>query len=711
MTKYVYFWLIKTLIFINVFSQTTIQNVPYFYQLNNSINPHGSCQNTTMAMLLKYLGGNIKPDDISLLYGTQTAQSVSGFVNIFNIEANRLSLPYTLSGTIYGSFSKMKQLLDKGQPVPTHGYFTSSGHVVLVVGYDATGYICHDLYGKWDQVYGSGNYVNTSTAGKYVKYSKSAFEYAVGVGGQLWMYEVNNFGNLTLSFPENNQRRVEIKPTLSWNAFSGAASYQLQMSLKSDFSSDVILNANINNSTFFKFVEQSLDYGVKYYWRVKPDNNSNWSSIWSFTTEPLQPIWVRSLSNNNIPSWFGENTERGLAYTNGKVYIVSRKDGAKIIALNALTGQEIGYLDVKNISGGTYVLNDIETAWDGKILACNLTTNSGEQPFKIYKWNNEFAEPELLISYNKNNYRLGDNFTVYGSLSSNAAIFAAAENSNKVLRWIIKNGDLISQTPTEINLDGITKIGSRPSVGPYGYGSSDDFYVNSNEMNPTLFSASGQMKGSISGSIVPKASTAIKTFVLDDKRYLAFFQTNNTPDDPNGQNIRIIDISKGSDQISENDVYSISPRLGNQSNPNQTGDFAYFADDKGNYVFYVLSTNNGIAAYWCKEAPLYKGGQISDLTTSEEKQQAVTMSSILCQNYPNPFNPTTFIKVNLPENDYIILKIYNILGKEIQTLANGCYKKGEYEFIFNAKDLSGGVYIYELKTRYNKIAKKMLLAK
>lgn len=708
------FFLIAILVVITkpCLSQTTIQNVPYYYQLYNSINPSGSCQNTSMAMLLKYLGGNVTPDDISSRYGTSLAQSVSGFVSVFNQEAQRLGLPYRLTGTLYGSFAKMKELIDKGQPVPTHGYFTSYGHVVLVVGYDQTGYICHDPYGKWDQVFASGNYINTSTAGKYVKYSKSAFEYAVGTGGQLWMYEVTNFGNVTLTFPENNQRRIAIDPVLSWNAFSGASSYHLQVSLKSDFSSDVIIdNSNITSASY-KVNSPYLLYGKKYYWRVKSNNAASWSTVYNFTTEPLQPLWNRSTLANNLPEWFSvNNTERGIAYTNGKVYVVTRKEGTKVKILNALTGNDIGELNITGISGGTFLLNDIESSWDGKLLACNLTTNSGEEPFKIYKWNSESSEPELFITYNVNDYRLGDNFTVYGSLANNAAIFAATENSNKVLRWRIQNGNLLSQTPDVITLSGITKIGSRPSVGPYGYSENDDFYINSNEMNPTLFSATGQNKGAISGAIVPKASTAIKTFVLNSKRYLAIFQTNNTPDDPNGQNIRIVDVTSGPNNISIEDIYSISPRLGNNSNPNQTGDFAYFADENGNYVFYVLATNNGIAAYWCKESPLYQGGELGGITHIDDEKNKAVSDFILFQNYPNPFNPSTTIKLQLNQDTYIKLIVYNVVGEVVEIVNEGYKAKGEYSFIFEAKNLPSGIYFYKLLFNNGQIMKKMILLK
>lgn len=90
----------------------------------------------------------------------------------------------------------------------------------------------------------------------------------------------------------------------------------------------------------------------------------------------------------------------------------------------------------------------------------------------------------------------------------------------------------------------------------------------------------------------------------------------------------------------------------------------------------------------------------------------------LNQAYPNPFNPSTKISYTLGETGYVILKIYNILGQEIETLINGVQNKGNHSIEFNAKDLSSGLYFYRLNvTRSNHPGKqftdtkKMLLVR
>jgi hypothetical protein len=90
----------------------------------------------------------------------------------------------------------------------------------------------------------------------------------------------------------------------------------------------------------------------------------------------------------------------------------------------------------------------------------------------------------------------------------------------------------------------------------------------------------------------------------------------------------------------------------------------------------------------------------------------VAESYSLGQNYPNPFNPSTQIKFSLLNKATITLKVYDILGKEVATLADGVHAEGVYTVTFDAKNLSAGMYIYTLRTSDGFVeTKKMLLLK
>jgi hypothetical protein len=88
----------------------------------------------------------------------------------------------------------------------------------------------------------------------------------------------------------------------------------------------------------------------------------------------------------------------------------------------------------------------------------------------------------------------------------------------------------------------------------------------------------------------------------------------------------------------------------------------------------------------------------------------------LFQNCPNPFNPITKIRFTIPpaasvRRTDIQLIIYDILGREIQTLVNGELKPGVYEVNFNAEKLSSGVYLYRIEAGDFIDSKKMVLIK
>lgn len=81
----------------------------------------------------------------------------------------------------------------------------------------------------------------------------------------------------------------------------------------------------------------------------------------------------------------------------------------------------------------------------------------------------------------------------------------------------------------------------------------------------------------------------------------------------------------------------------------------------------------------------------------------------LFQNYPNPFNPTTKISYSIPNPDFVTAKIYDMLGREIQTLVNEFQKTGTYSFNFDASKFSSGIYFYKLQVGNYVETKKMLL--
>lgn len=189
----------KSVTFTVVGSTTTSGciSVPYYFQYNNSINPSGSCQNTSVAMLLTHYGCTTTPDTISSAWGTSYAQSPAGLAEVFNSYASKCGIKQRLKAHTDGDTADVQALLAAGRPVIVHGYFTSYGHVLILTGYDGVEYCANDPAGRWKETFKGGYYSSTSTEGKGIKYDKSPTNQAINtLDGYtlypIWYHEVLN---------------------------------------------------------------------------------------------------------------------------------------------------------------------------------------------------------------------------------------------------------------------------------------------------------------------------------------------------------------------------------------------------------------------------------------------------------------------------------------------------------------------------------------
>jgi Secretion system C-terminal sorting domain len=130
----------------------------------------------------------------------------------------------------------------------------------------------------------------------------------------------------------------------------------------------------------------------------------------------------------------------------------------------------------------------------------------------------------------------------------------------------------------------------------------------------------------------------------------------------------------------------------------------------------VATTTNGDTVYvimFGSKAGVYTIQRfVKGSTSVNRNNEAVASTFTLGQNYPNPFNPTTNIKFSLPQASNISLKVYDVLGKEVATLAEGRFEAGSFTATFDAKQMNSGVYFYTLRTSTGFVqSSKMLLMK
>ena len=103
--------------------------------------------------------------------------------------------------------------------------------------------------------------------------------------------------------------------------------------------------------------------------------------------------------------------------------------------------------------------------------------------------------------------------------------------------------------------------------------------------------------------------------------------------------------------------------------------------------------------------------KINEATTGVKNKSELPGKFELFQNYPNPFNPTTRIQYTLAAEQFVSLKVYNTLGKEVKTLVNEEKSAGTYEVEFSSKYLPSGIYFYKITVGDFTQAKKMILLK
>jgi hypothetical protein len=83
----------------------------------------------------------------------------------------------------------------------------------------------------------------------------------------------------------------------------------------------------------------------------------------------------------------------------------------------------------------------------------------------------------------------------------------------------------------------------------------------------------------------------------------------------------------------------------------------------------------------------------------------------LSQNYPNPFNPATNIQFTIDTHELTILKVYDLLGREVSTLVNEEKKPGTYNVRFDGTGFASGMYFYRLQSGADVAVRKLILMK
>ena len=138
--------------------------------------------------------------------------------------------------------------------------------------------------------------------------------------------------------------------------------------------------------------------------------------------------------------------------------------------------------------------------------------------------------------------------------------------------------------------------------------------------------------------------------------------------------------------------------------------YDYFSGDS----IYVTNTQTEISLqpgefhiYTTVKLPTPEEGILLDVENTGTNEVPIEYN--LVQNYPNPFNPSTTIRYSIIKPELVRIKIYDILGREVQTLVNEFKQAGNYEVQFDASGLASGIYLYRIESGKFNETKKMIL--
>jgi hypothetical protein len=153
-------------------------------------------------------------------------------------------------------------------------------------------------------------------------------------------------------------------------------------------------------------------------------------------------------------------------------------------------------------------------------------------------------------------------------------------------------------------------------------------------------------------------------------------------------------------QVAENSNFS---PVYKEQNGYASTNYKFSAQKNTKYYWRVKANNMGGSSNWSEMWSFN-----SNLIGVQQLDELIPIKYNLKQNYPNPFNPETRIEYSIPENGFVVLKIYDTFGKEVETLVNRNQSPGRYRITWKPEDLPSGVYYYKLQSGSYIETRKML---
>ncbi len=388
-------------------------------------------------------------------------------------------------------------------------------------------------------------------------------------------------------------------------------------------------------------------------------------NVWS-----VDPTWTRVWENSatlsTLPAYIGTSSNvRGMGvgtFDSEKVVVIpTREGGTAVKLLKASDGTEWKNLNVTGISGGTFAVSDAGVTTDGKVLVCNMV-NASAAVFKVYRWDNSTDAPTVAISYTLDAaHRIGDHFTVKGSIADGTAKVYALSTALVNTKATLFRFDMVSDgnggyvfnnTPTIIT-NQIAATGGYNSVDLmpdgkyiYKYNGSQILKLNADGSNPTPAESSSSAIIATGGNSVRYLLSRPAVNVGEpDTAYIAYFRYGAGQERAN-----IVKFPSGTLNSSAAAISVYLPVLGSNANGNGAGRVAFDDVTETSLNLYVFSTNNGIGKYSITWPPII-------YTALSNPKESVKF---------NKTSTTLSVEGTTPS----FIELYNTLGQRIGTVNN-----------------------------------------
>jgi len=565
--------------------------------------------------------------------------------------------------------------------------------------------------------------------------------------------------------PVNNAVNLPIQQTFSWLASARAQRYHLQVASDDAFTSLVINDSTLADTTYSK----TLAHNKKYFWRVEAANiggSGAWSDTWNFTTIIAAPDSITNFypaaNAVNVPvlfnfkwnkSQWAETYHFQLAQDSlFENTIIDDSTLADTLISSGMLTFDTRYfwrVKAKNIGGTTewsrvVSFTTVIAAPDAPYLSQPANDSTGlpvNLKFSWFKLNNaekyhlQVSESKTFTSFAFNDSLLTDTLKQVSNLKNKTVYYWRVRgvniggNSEWSEVWSFKTIVAIPAAPVlaspanggkNIVKNTLLKWNAVQDAETYKLQVFTDAALSSAfDDDSTITTAEKQLSGLKSGMkyfwrVNAKNDAGTGSF-SPVWSFITLLETPAISAETAGIRTNKLTWTDNSDNESGFIV---------ERNTNGQAGYKLLDTVKANETTYTDSTASSAVTY------KYRVKAYTEFVVSDYSNEAVvtTITAVndnmplpteysIKQNYPNPFNPSTMIEYNLPYESNVKVIIYNSIGQMVAELAGGVKPAGHYQVSFNAISLASGIYFCSIKAEstdgkdhFNSI-KKMILMK